>query len=110
MVVALAGGTWIFMAVIIVFGLAVVYGIYTRRGSGVDEHPYRHVYGGAPGAAVPSEGAGGSDRTATREREVVKKWRETDREPHPPAEERAAQREKEQRPEPGNKPSIGPPL
>ena len=106
----MSGGAWIFLAVVIVFGIGVVIAIYTRRGSGVDQHPYRHVHGGAPGAAIPSEGYGGSDRTEAREREVAKKWRETEREPHPPPEERAAEREREQRPEPGKKPSIGPPL
>ena len=108
--IALAGGSWIFLAVVIVFLLGVIIALYTRKGSGVDEHPYDHTYGGAPGAKIPSTGSSGSDRTAAREREVAKRWRESDREPHPPPEERAAEREREQRPEPGNKPSIGPPL
>ena len=110
MVVALAGGTWIFLGVVIAFLIGAVIAIYTRRGSGVDQHPYQHVHGGAPGAGIPSEGYGGSDRTATRERDVVDKWRRTEREPHPPPEERAAEREKEQRPEPGKKLPPGPPI
>jgi hypothetical protein len=110
MVVALAGGTWIFLGVVVLFLVGVIIGFYTRRGSGVDQHPYRHVYGGAPGADRPVEDYGGSDRTEATEREVARKWRQTEREPHPPPEERAAEREREQRPPPGKKPSIGPPL
>src|SRR4051812_6497166 len=32
--------------------LGRIIALYTRRGSGVDLHPYRHTYGGAPGAAL----------------------------------------------------------
>ena len=39
---ALAGGTLIFTAVIVVFFFAVVFGYYTRRGSGISQTPYRH--------------------------------------------------------------------
>ena len=38
---ALAGGTLIFTAVIVLFFFAVVFGYYTRRGSGIDQTPYR---------------------------------------------------------------------
>ena len=110
MVIALSGGAWIFLGVVLLFLVGVIIGFYTRRGSGMDLHPYRHVHGGAPGADNPVHDAGGSDRTATLEREVARKWRSQDRPEHAPPEERAAEREREQRPGEGNKPSIGPPL
>jgi hypothetical protein len=110
MVIAVAGGAWIFLAVVILMVVGVVIGFYTRRGSGVDLHPYRHVHGGAPGSDHPTYDAGGSDRTEAREREVAKRWRSQDRPEHAPAEERAAERDKTQRPKPSKKPSIRPPL
>jgi len=109
-VIALSGGAWIFLGVVTLMLVGVIIGFYTRRGSGVDLHPYRHVHGGAPGADTPAHDAGGSDRMATLERGVAKRWRSQDRPEHAPPEERAAEREKAQRPKPGNKPSIRPPL
>jgi hypothetical protein len=109
-VIALSGGAWIFLGVVIVLFFGVVIGFYTRRGSGVDLHPYRHVHGGAPGSDIPTHDAGGSDRTAQLERDVAKRWRSQDRPEHAPPEERAAEREQTQRPKPGKKPSIRPPL
>ena len=49
---ALAGGTWIFLAVVVLFFFAVVLGYYTRSGSGISQRPYRR-----PGEApeTPSE-------------------------------------------------------
>ena len=34
----------------IVVLVGVIYGYYTVEGSGIAEHPYRNVHGGAPGA------------------------------------------------------------
>ena len=111
MVVAVAGGAWIFLGVVILMVVGVVIGFYTRRGSGVNLHPYRHVHGGAPGSDHPTTDAGGSDRTEAHEREVAKRWRSQDRPEHAPPEERAAQRDEAQRPKPGSKkPSIRPPI
>ena len=110
MVIALSGGAWIFLGVVILFLIGAVIAMYTRRGSGMDHHPYRHVHGGAPGADSPTHDYGGSDRTAATEREVARKWRSEERPPHAPPEERAAERERAQRPEEGKKPSIPPPL
>jgi hypothetical protein len=45
----------IFCAVMFV---GVVYGYFTVRGSGIAEHPYHRVYGGAPGAFVPASALG----------------------------------------------------
>jgi hypothetical protein len=50
---AFASGSLIFLAVIIVFLLAVVYGFFTRTGSGINQRP-TDGRGGAPGAEGPS--------------------------------------------------------
>jgi hypothetical protein len=36
----------------------VIYGYYTTDGSGIEEHPYGKVYGGAPGAHGPASASG----------------------------------------------------
>ena len=46
----LAGGALIFGAFVVLYFLVVVYSLYTRRGSGINQHPYRDPYGDAPGA------------------------------------------------------------
>jgi cbb3-type cytochrome oxidase subunit 3 len=51
---SLAGGAWIFLAFLIVFLLAVVYGLYTTGGSGINQRPHGSVYSSAPGARIPS--------------------------------------------------------
>jgi hypothetical protein len=50
----LAGGTYIFGAFVVLYFLVVVYSLYTRRGSGINQHPYRDPYGDAPGASRKS--------------------------------------------------------
>lgn len=50
---AFAPGSLIFLAVIIVFLLAVVYGFWTRTGSGINQRPHDGS-DGAPGAEGPS--------------------------------------------------------
>jgi hypothetical protein len=72
---ALAEGSLVFLAVLILFLVGVIIALYTRRGSGVDLHPYRHTYGGAPAAALPCDDYSGSDRTSVTERDVVRSWR-----------------------------------
>ena len=57
-----AGGALIFAAFIIVFFLAIVFGLYTRAGSGIAQRPYRHIHGGAPGAARAGRLGGAPDR------------------------------------------------
>jgi hypothetical protein len=71
----LAGGSLIFLAVLILFLLGVIIALYTRKGSGVELHPYRHTYGGAPGAALRCEDYSGADRTSVTERDVMRAWR-----------------------------------
>jgi len=46
------------LIVCIVMFVGVVYGYYTVDGSGIAEHPYRNVYGGAPGAFSPASASG----------------------------------------------------
>ena len=46
----LLDGAWIFLAFIILFGIALMFGLYTRLGSGINEHPYAKRYSDAPGA------------------------------------------------------------
>ena len=43
------GGT-IFLVFVIIFTIAVIYTLYTRRGSGINQRAYGKVYQGAPGA------------------------------------------------------------
>ncbi|TMK40357.1 MAG: hypothetical protein E6G56_07640 [Actinobacteria bacterium] len=58
----LAGGSMIFLAFLVVFLLAVIYGLYSRSGSGIAQRPYGSIYGGAPGARGAS--TMGNDRVA----------------------------------------------
>ena len=43
----------VFLFVILMLVVAAVQ-LYSRRYSGISQRPYKHVYGGAPGASVPS--------------------------------------------------------
>jgi hypothetical protein len=42
---AVAGGTWIFVAVVVALFLVLVFGYYTRTGSGISQRPYRRPDG-----------------------------------------------------------------
>ena len=46
----LAGGTLIFAGFVVLFFFVVAFSLYTRRGSAINQHPYRDPYGDAPGA------------------------------------------------------------
>jgi hypothetical protein len=70
----LVGGSITFLAVTVIYLVGVMLTLYTRRGSGINQHPYRHVHGGAPAAALPCEDFSGSDRTSVHEREVHIRW------------------------------------
>ena len=59
---ALAGGSGIFAAFVLLFTLAVIYSLYSRRGSGISQHPYANAYTNAPGARGAS--TVGNDRVA----------------------------------------------
>lgn len=49
LVFAAAGGSLIFLAVIVALFFAIAFGYYTRKGSGIDQHP-TDGRGGSPGA------------------------------------------------------------
>lgn len=50
----IAGGAAIFALFIVIYFAAVVYSLYTRRGSGINHHPYGQAFGDTPGASLPS--------------------------------------------------------
>jgi hypothetical protein len=52
--VALAGGSWIFLAFVVIFLGAIIYSYFTRTGSGIDETPYGDV-DGSSGPERPSD-------------------------------------------------------
>jgi len=56
-VLALAGGSLIFLAFIVIFFFAIVYGFYTIKGSAIDAHPNDGL-DGSPGSEGPSQGSG----------------------------------------------------
>ena len=60
--IALAGGSFIFLAAMIIVLVGVIVGYYTRIGSGINPRPYNKVYGGAPGAYGPSDVSGKDHR------------------------------------------------
>jgi len=59
---ALAGGSWIFLGVILLSFVGLVFGYFTRTGSGINPRPYNKVYGGAPGAFGPGDVSGKDHR------------------------------------------------
>ena len=46
----LAGGALIFGAFIVLYFVVLVYSLYTRRGSAINQRPDNNPYGDAPGA------------------------------------------------------------
>ena len=51
--IALAGGSWFFLAFVVLFLLAISHGYYTVSGSAINQRPHNGG-GGAPGAKIPS--------------------------------------------------------
>jgi len=62
MVVALAGGVWIFMGAVMIFFVAVIYGFWTVKGSGIELHPFKNPYIGQSGGGPNRVGGSGDDR------------------------------------------------
>jgi lipoprotein signal peptidase len=60
--IALADGSWIFLAGVIFFLVGNIIALYTRTGSGINQHAYGKIYGGAPGASVDSSISGHDGR------------------------------------------------
>jgi hypothetical protein len=46
-----AGGTIIFVLFVVGYFVVITYGLYTRAGSAINQHPYNNPYGDAPGAS-----------------------------------------------------------
>jgi hypothetical protein len=63
-ILALAGGSFTFLGVVIVLFFAVVYGFFTISGSAINAHPSNGL-DGAPGSAGPSDAAGMGRSTGT---------------------------------------------
>lgn len=61
----LADGSWIFLASIILLLISLIAGLYTRSGSGIDDHPYGRRYSDAPGADTDRRRVTGRDGIAT---------------------------------------------
>jgi hypothetical protein len=55
--IALVGGSWLFLLVILLILAGVIYGIYTRGGSGINQHPVG-AESEAPAAEARSEVSG----------------------------------------------------
>jgi hypothetical protein len=70
----LTGGSFVFLAAILLFLFGAIVALYTNVGSGMSHHPYRHVHGGAPGADLPCEDYSGSDRTFVAEQRARARW------------------------------------
>ena len=56
-ILAVAGGSFIFLGVAVLLFFAIVFGYYTYRGSAINPHPHDGS-DGAPGAAGPSDASG----------------------------------------------------
>jgi hypothetical protein len=65
-VLALAGGSGIFAAFLVVFVVGIVYTLFTVTGSAISERPYAKRYGGAPGAIGRSSVSGHDERVTVR--------------------------------------------
>ncbi len=58
-------GAWIFLAFVLLYLVALMLGLYTRSGSGINGHPYGRRYGDAPGADTDRRRLTGRDGIAT---------------------------------------------
>jgi hypothetical protein len=54
MILALAGGSWVFLVFLILFFGVIVYSYFTRTGSGIDQTPYADL-DSASGPERPSD-------------------------------------------------------
>ena len=62
---AVAGGSLIFLIFIVLFFFAIVYGFYTRKGSGINQRP-SDGRGAAPGAEGSSDVSTAADDAPER--------------------------------------------
>lgn len=62
-IAALAGGSFIVLGVLIVgFFVVIPLSYFTKKGSGIYEHPHGKIYSGAPGAIGPGSSSGHDGR------------------------------------------------
>ncbi len=54
------------IVVCVVMLVGVIYGYFTVEGSGIAEHPYGDMHGGAPGAFAPASAAGRDETVSMR--------------------------------------------
>jgi hypothetical protein len=66
-VIALAGGSGVFAAFVVVMFFGVAWTLFTKAGSGITERPYFNQYGGAPGATGAGSVTGHDERVTTRD-------------------------------------------
>jgi hypothetical protein len=66
-VVALTGGNGTFALVLVAIFVGLVWTLFTRTGSGINERPYFNQYGGAPGATGSSSVTGHDERVTMRD-------------------------------------------
>src|SRR3954467_10591757 len=57
-IATLAGGSWIFLAFLIIAFFGVAFGYFTVKGSGITPRAYGKVYGGSPGAKHGGDASG----------------------------------------------------
>jgi hypothetical protein len=60
-IATLAGGSWIFLAFLIIAFFGVAYGYFTVKGSGITPRSYGKIYSSSPGAKFGGD-ASGRDR------------------------------------------------
>jgi hypothetical protein len=63
-VIALAAGSGVFAAFLVVMFFGVAWTLFTKTGSGITERPY---FGGAPGATGAGSATGHDERVTTRD-------------------------------------------
>jgi hypothetical protein len=66
-VLALAGGSGTFAAVLAVMFFGAAWTLFTRDGSAITERPYFNQYGGAPGATGSGSVSGHDERVTMRD-------------------------------------------
>jgi hypothetical protein len=66
-VLALAGGSGTFAAVLAVMFFGAAWTLFTRAGSAIEERPYFNQYGGAPGATGSGSATGHDERITMRD-------------------------------------------
>jgi len=60
----MTGGTWILVVFLVVMVIVVIFGLYTRSGSGINQRPHGRERGdAAAGAAGPSRLSSSEDET-----------------------------------------------